>query len=53
MLQAALAVTTSLLLFPTKAPVYDQLRRLRATAQGLGVEVVFPHDGGTPSATRR
>ena len=38
---------------PTKALAHDQLRRLRAMAQVLGVEGVFPYDGDTPSATRR
>ncbi|QMV30949.1 DEAD/DEAH box helicase [Thermus thermophilus] len=52
-LQAALEGATSLLLFPTKALAHDQLRRLRAMAQVLGVEGVFPYDGDTPSATRR
>lgn len=52
-LQAALGGATSLLLFPTKALAHDQLRRLRAMAQVLGVEGVFPYDGDTPSATRR
>lgn len=52
-LQAALKGQTSLLLFPTKALAHDQLRRLRAMAQALGVKGVYPYDGDTHGEGRR
>ncbi|GGM96652.1 helicase [Thermus composti] len=52
-LKAALEGQTSLLLFPTKALAHDQLRRLKAMAQALGLDGVFPYDGDTASETRR
>nr|WP_277621152.1 DEAD/DEAH box helicase [Thermus arciformis] len=52
-LKAALEGGTSLLLFPTKALAHDQLKRLKAMAQTLGLEGVFPYDGDTPGPTRR
>ncbi|MER3535984.1 MAG: DEAD/DEAH box helicase [Thermus sp.] len=52
-LKAALEGQTSLLLFPTKALAHDQLRRLRAMAEALGLQGVFPYDGDTPAQVRR
>nr|WP_279232146.1 DEAD/DEAH box helicase [Thermus albus] len=52
-LKAALEGETSLLLFPTKALAHDQLRRLRAMAEALGVQGVYPYDGDTRADLRR
>ncbi|WP_038047329.1 DEAD/DEAH box helicase [Thermus caliditerrae] len=52
-LQAAMEGETSLLLFPTKALAHDQLRRLKAMAEALGVKGVYPYDGDTGSHLRR
>jgi DEAD/DEAH box helicase domain-containing protein len=52
-LKAALEGETSLLLFPTKALAHDQLRRLKAMAQALGLSGIFPYDGDTQSGERR
>ncbi|WP_298629968.1 DEAD/DEAH box helicase [uncultured Thermus sp.] len=52
-LKAALEGGTSLLLFPTKALAHDQLRRLRAMAEALGVQGVYPYDGDTRADLRR
>ncbi|MCS6867413.1 DEAD/DEAH box helicase [Thermus sp.] len=52
-LKAALEGATSLLLFPTKALAHDQLRRLRAMAETLGVKGVYPYDGDTSGELRR
>ncbi|MEN2983209.1 MAG: DEAD/DEAH box helicase [Thermus sp.] len=52
-LKAALEGATSLLLFPTKALAHDQLRRLRAMAETLGVKGVYPYDGDTHGDLRR
>ncbi|WP_243030156.1 DEAD/DEAH box helicase [Thermus altitudinis] len=52
-LKAALEGGTSLLLFPTKALAHDQLRRLRAMAEALGIQGVYPYDGDTRADLRR
>ncbi|GAB5602006.1 DUF1998 domain-containing protein [Thermus sp. FJN-A] len=52
-LHAALEGATSLLLFPTKALAHDQLRRLKAMAEALGVKGVYPYDGDTAGPLRR
>lgn len=52
-LKAALEGETSLLLFPTKALAHDQLRRLKAMAEALGVKGIYPYDGDTRGEVRR
>ncbi|TBH21435.1 DEAD/DEAH box helicase [Thermus thermamylovorans] len=52
-LKAALEGGTSLLLFPTKALAHDQLKRLRAMAEALGLRGVYPYDGDTGGHLRR
>lgn len=53
-LRALLEGDTAILIYPTKALAHDQLERLRAMGEALGLtERIFPYDGDTQDKERR